>query len=225
MDLSHTYAEREQRAQLEKFKQSINQWVSEVPDLTTPHYNKYDDLMKPEAYDEIRELVSNDLLPLRGGRKEIHQFHEYPFYENWQIDRKLDTLIYFTQVWVHRRVECPIAKKIVLVCHKLRNIIENNLPFTVFYLLSNKQSNFRSPYTHSTYEGRENRNDWYVMRPEEKHLFGIIVNQDSKIKQLEERMEYLEKQFQNISDIQHKPQNNVQTGDLIALTGNPFDDF
>lgn len=224
MDLSHTYAEREQRAQLEKFKQSINQWVSEVPDLTTPHYNKYDDLMKPEAYDEIRELVSNMYIDSvsRGFGNFIRKC---ALYENWQIDRELDLLISFTQKWINLSPDNKISQEVVSICHKLRNIIENNLPFTVFYLLSNKQSNFRCPYTHSTYEGRENRNDWYVMRPEEKHLFGIIVNQDSKIKQLEERMEYLEKQFQNISEIQHKPQNNVQTGDLIALTGNPFDDF
>ena len=190
--------QKEQKASMENFKQSINQWVTEVPNLTTPHYNKGDDLMNPEAYDQIRELISNDLLPL-GGRP---QFHEYPFYENWQIDQNLNKLIPFTQEWVHRRVECPTAKKIELVCCELRNIIEKNLPFTVFYLISNAQCNFRIPYTHSVYENGK-RDDWYVMRPEEKHLFGIIINQDSKIKQLEERIERMESwNRQNFQDKQ-----------------------
>jgi hypothetical protein len=194
--------QKEQKVYLEKFKQSINQWVTEVPNLTTPHYNEGDDLMNPEAYDKIRELISNDLLPLGGYRSEIHQFHEYPFYENWQIDKNLNGLISFTQKWIHRMVTSRTAKKIELACCELRNIIEKNLPFTVFCLISNSQCNFGSPYTHSVYENGK-RDEWYVMRPEEKHLFGIIINQDSKIKQLEERIERMEAwNRQNIQDKQ-----------------------
>ena len=194
--------QKEQKVYLENFKQSINQWVTEVPNLTTPHYNKGDDLMNPEAYDQIRELISNELLPLSGRRSEINQFREYPFYENWQIDQNLNSLITFTQEWVHRGVECPTAKKIELACCELRDIIEKNLPFTVFYLISNAQGDFRCPYTHSVYENGK-RDEWYVMRPEEKHLFGIIINQDSKIKQLEERIERMEAwNRQNIQDKQ-----------------------
>ncbi len=192
--------QKEQKVYLENFKQSINQWVSKVPNLTTPHYNEGDDLMNPEAYDKIRELILNDLLPLSGGgRKEIHQFHEYPFYENWQIDKNLNKLLTFTE---NREMpQEPTAKKIVIVCCELRNIIEKNLPFTVFYLISNTQGN-RWPYTHSVYENGK-RDEWYVMRPEEKHLFGIIINQDSKIKQLEERIERMEVwNRQNIQDKQ-----------------------
>ena len=194
--------QKEQKVYLENFKQSINQWVTEVPNLTTPHYNEGDDLMNPEAYDQISELILNDLLPLSGRSSEINKFREYPFYENWQIDQNLNNLITFTQGWIHRGVECPTAKKIELACCELRNIIEKNLPFTVFYLISNAQGNFRYPYTHSVYENGK-RDEWNVMRPEEKHLFGIIINQDSKIKQLEERIERMEAwNRQNIQDKQ-----------------------
>jgi hypothetical protein len=193
--------QKEQKVYLENFKQSINQWVSKVPNLTTPHYNEGDDLMNPEAYDKIRELILNDLLPLSGRDSSVNQFREYPFYENWQIDKNLNKLLTFTQECIHRMVECPTAKKIVIVCCELRNIIEKNLPFTVFYLISNTQGN-RWPYTHSVYENGK-RDEWYVMRPEEKHLFGIIINQDSKIKQLEERIERMEVwNRQNIQDKQ-----------------------
>ena len=211
--------QKEQKALMENFKQSINQWITEVPNLTTPHYNEGDDLMNPEAYDQIRELILNDLLPL-GGRP---QFHEYPFYENWQIDKNLNNLIAFTQQHVDMCNGC-IGKtqqeqarrqqlfnsrginsqtaRFASVCCELRNIIEKNLPFTVFYLISNSQCNFRCPYTHSVYENGK-RDEWYVMRPEEKHLFGIIINQDSKIKQLEERIERMETwNRQNIQDKQ-----------------------
>jgi len=215
--------QKEQKVYLEKFKQSINQWVTEVPNLTTPHYNEGDDLMNPEAYDQIRELISNDLLPLSGRRSEINEFREYPFYENWQIDQNLNKLLTFTQGWLEMCDGC-IGKtpqeqarrqqlfnsrginsqtaRFASVCCELRNIIEKNLPFTVFYLISNAQCNFGCPYTHSVYENGK-RDDWYVMRPEEKHLFGIIINQDSKIKQLEERIERMESwNRQNFQDKQ-----------------------
>ena len=196
--------QKEQKVYLEIFKNSINKWVTEVPNLTTPHYNEGDDLMNPEAYDKIRELILNDLLPLSGGgRKEIHQFHEYPFYENWQIDKNLNKLLTFTEELIHEMPEEPTAQKIAIVCCELRNIIEKNLPFTVFYLISNAQSKSRiCPYTHSVYENGK-RDEWYVMRPEEKHLFGIIINQDSKIKQLKERIERMESwNRQNFQDKQ-----------------------
>lgn len=191
--------QKEQKVYLENFKQSINQWVSKVPNLTTPHYNEGDDLMNPEAYDKIRELILNDLLPLSGRDSSVNQFREYPFYENWQIDKNLNKLLTFTE---NREMpQEPTAQKIVIVCCELRNIIEKNLPFTVFYLISNTQGN-RWPYTHSVYENGK-RDEWYVMRPEEKHLFGIIINQDSKIKQLEERIERMEVwNRQNIQDKQ-----------------------
>lgn len=215
--------QKEQKALMENFKQSINQWITEVPNLTTPHYNEGDDLMNPEAYDQIRELILNDLLPL-GGRP---QFHEYPFYENWQIDKNLNNLIAFTQQHVDMCNGC-IGKtqqeqarrqqlfnsrginsqtaRFASVCCELRNIIEKNLPFTVFYLISNSQCNFRCPYTHSVYKNGKRSFDMderHVMRPEEKHLFGIIINQDSKIKQLEERLERMEAwNRQNIQDKQ-----------------------
>lgn len=198
--------QKQQKVHLENFKQSINQWVTDVPNLTTPHYNEGDDLMNPEAYDKIRELILNDLLLLSGRDSSVNQFREYPFYENWQIDRNLNKLISFTQEWIHRSVECPTAKKIELACCEIRNIIENNLPFTVFYFISNAQSNFRGPYTHSVYKNSKTRHSGtggYVMRPEEEKLFGIIINQDSKIKQLEERIERMESwNRQNIQDKQ-----------------------
>ena len=82
--------QKEQKVYLENFKQSINQWVTEVPNLTTLHYNEGDDLMNPEAYDKIRELILNDLLPLGGRDSSVNQFREYPFYENWQIVQNLN---------------------------------------------------------------------------------------------------------------------------------------
>lgn len=196
--------QREQKVHFEIFKNSINKWVTEVPNLTTPHYNEGDDLMNPEAYDKIRELILNDLLPLSGRRKEIHRFQHHPFYENWQIDENLNMLIAFTQEWIDRMVECPTAKKLVIVCCELRNIIENNLPFTVFYFISS--THVHHPYTHSVYKNSKTRHSGtggYVMRPEEEKLFGIIINQDSKIKQLEERIERMESwNRQNIQDKQ-----------------------
>lgn len=215
--------QKEQTVHLENFKQSINQWVTEVPNLTTPHYNEGDDLMNPEAYDKIRELILNDLLPLSGRDSSVNQFREYPFYENWQIDQNLNNLITFTQGWLEMCDGCigktqqeqarrqqlfngrginSQSARFASVCCELRNIIEKNLPFTVFYLISNSQCNFGCPYTHSVYKNRK-RDEWYVMRPEEKHLFGIIINQDSKIKQLEERIERMEAwNRQNIQDKQ-----------------------
>tara|TARA_Y100000389_G_scaffold169026_1_gene175028 strand:- start:25 stop:849 length:825 start_codon:yes stop_codon:yes gene_type:complete len=160
--------------------------------------------MNPEAYDKIRELISNDLLPFSGRSKEIHRFHHHPFYENWQIDENLNMLLTFTEEWIHRMVECPTAQKIALVCCELRNIIENNLPFTVFYFISS--THVRHPYSHSVYKNSKTRHSGtggYVMRPEEEKLFGIIINQDSKIKQLEERIERMESwNRQNIQDKQ-----------------------
>ena len=215
--------QKEQKVYLEKFKQSINQWVTKVPNLTTPHYNEGDDLMNPEAYDKIRELISNDLLPLSSGRSEINEFREYPFYENWQIDKNLNKLLTFTQrrlkicddcigktpqeqarrqqIFNSRGISSQTAR-FASVCYELRNIIEKNLPFTVFYLISNTQGDFRIPYTHSVYVNGK-PDERYVMRPEEKHLFGIIINQDSKIKQLEERIERMESwNRQNFQDKQ-----------------------
>lgn len=216
--------QKEQKVYLEKFKQSINQWITEVPNLTTPHYNEGDDLMNPEAYDKIRELILNDLLPLSGRDSSVNQFREYPFYENWQIDKNLNKLITFTQIVINlsnlsdggetqrqqmmrlqQSSSCrtlPTGTVNLSVCCKLRNIIENNLPFTVFYLISNAECNFGSPYTHSVYVNGK-PDERYVMRPEEKHLFGIIINQDSKIKQLEERIERMESwNRQNFQDKQ-----------------------
>lgn len=43
--------QKEQNVCLEIFKNSINQWVTEVPNLTTPHYNEGDDLMN--QFDEF----------------------------------------------------------------------------------------------------------------------------------------------------------------------------
>jgi len=203
--------QQEQKYHLEKIK---NQWVKEIPDLTTPHYNEGDDLMAPEVYNKIREIIVNDFLPLKVCQQYSPVVTEMPFYENWEIDNRIGILIEFTD-------QCRNKPTMAFVGINLRNLIENNIPFTVFYVLSNRRYNHRFPYSHGFYEksrkGIADEDDSTVMRPEETKLEKQLLDIERKF----------EKKIQDISDIQQSSKNCLHVEDLIdlSISNNPFDEF
>ena len=222
-----------QKKERDDFKKSINHWIAAVPDLSTPYYDEDDDLMAPEAYDEIRELVKELLLYSRqfASLKDMLRTHSqfsdifhWPFYENCQIDSKLKELLTLTQIHDLYRVretrrETPRETPPDVLCRNLRNVIETNLPFSVFYLLS-----------HGIYEksiALNSKTSARVMPPNQSRLLAIIINQQSKIDRLESMLLDMDSRLQSIEGTQqtadNKPQ--VEVKDLIYLPKNPFDDF
>ena len=191
--MADTVRQKERKLGREKIKDSINRWIAQVPDLSTPHYEKDDDLMPSQAYDEIRELAAS---PRPGFDRDLQ------FCENWEIDLRLSYLITLTEQHIHIKITSStnpgVAKKITF-CQKLRNVIETNLPFTVYCRIAQSSVvNGSCPYPCSygmiykeskvlPYQGigvfiPEGN---YVPPKEQNKLLAIIINQQSKIDRLE----------------------------------------
>lgn len=170
--MADTVRQKEAKMRREKIKDSINRWIAQVPDLSTPHYEKDDDLMPPQAYDEIRELAAS---PRPGFDR------NFQFYENWEIDLRLADLIFATE----QHITAPGYAETVISCQKIRNVIETNLPFTVYCRLVEKRpTTSHGIYTRQMLSG-DIEESKYVLPKEQYKLFAIIINQQSKIDRLE----------------------------------------
>lgn len=237
--MADTVRQKERKLGREKIKDSINRWIAQVPDLSTPHYEKDDDLMPPQAYDEIRELKKND--------------PNFQFYENWEIDLRLADLILETELHIHHNTvgTAPGYAEKVTCFRNIRNVIETNLPFTVYCRLVEK----RPAISHGIYT-MESRGyieeSKYVPPKEQNKLLAIIINQQSKIDRLENmlsdmakctkanelrqqseinRLESLLSDMANCTKANELRQQSaedkphVEVDNLIDLPKNPFDDL
>ena len=208
--MASTVQQKEQKLQRDDFKDSINHWIAEVPDLSTPHYEKEDDLMPPQAYDEIRELV--------GGLQYFHHsstpcvFLEWKFYENWQIDRGIPAMLTMTEEHITKDLVgiAPGYAEAVSCCKDIRNVIETNLPFTVFCRLVNSGPGHTTHgiYRAAVYERGNGTHkpgtDPYIVPPEQNKLLAIIINQQSKIDRLESMLLDMDSRLQSIDGRQRE---------------------
>ena len=185
--MADTVRQKERKLGREKIKDSINRWIAQVPDLSTPHYEKDDDLMPSQAYDEIRELARAKELQRLYNTRDTCVWRELQFFENWEIDLRLADLIFATEQHIHRDIvgTAPGYAETVICCQKIRNVIETSLPFTVYCRLVEK----RPATSHGIYTIMERRGyieeSKYVLPQEQNKLLAIIINQQSKIDCLE----------------------------------------
>ena len=184
--MADTVRQKERKLCREKIKDSINRWIAQVPDLSTPHYEKDDDLMPPQAYDEIRELArAKELQRLYNTKGPGCVWRELQFYENWEIDLRLADLIFATEQHIHQNTvgTAPGYTETVTCCRNIRNVIETNLPFTVYCRLVETRNTSHGIYTMERRGYIEESK--YVPPKEQNKLLAIIINQQSKIERLE----------------------------------------
>jgi len=197
--MADTVRQKERKLGREKIKDSINRWIAQVPDLSTPHYEKDDDLMPPQAYDEIRELAKAKELQRLWGSSSPNLterlWRDLQFFENWEIDLRLADLIFATEQHIHEDTVGTASgyAETVICCQKIRNVIETSLPFTVYCRLVETRINTPHPNTsHGIYKMTCKRGTHhqglechFVPPKEQNKLLAIIINQQSKIDRLE----------------------------------------
>lgn len=184
--MADTVRQKERKLCREKIKDSINRWIAQVPDLSTPHYEKDDDLMPSQAYDEIRELIRE--IEKTGWVDRQGFGRDLQFCENWEIDLRLANLIFVTEQNLNRNTAgtAPGYAEMVIFSQKLRNVIETNLPFTVYCRLVEKRNTSHGIYKMKCSRGMFQGLECDFVPPKEQNkLLAIIINQQSKIERLE----------------------------------------
>ena len=110
-----------------------------------------------------------------------------------EIDLRLADLIFATEQHIHEDTTNAEYAETVICCQKIRNVIETNLPFTVYCRLVETRPNTPHPNTsHGIYKmkckrsgSRQGLECHFVPPKEQNKLLAIIINQQSKIDRLD----------------------------------------
>ena len=88
------FMENEVKSTLNTFKKSYKDWCTNVSDLSIKDYNESDDLMEPEAYDEIRNYIIQQFEENNFNNNSCYNIiKQMPYMTNWEIDSYLTHIL------------------------------------------------------------------------------------------------------------------------------------